>query len=252
LRTVSCGYLLSVAPGELDADLFRAGVHAGRRALDRNDPARAVELLDSALALWQTAPLADVHYEDFAQAQIRYLEELHLVALATRADAELQLGHHLQLIADLEQVIVEHPARERAASQLMLALYRAGRQVEALEVYQRIRAHLADALGLQPGHALRASHVQILRQSAELERTGTCSRGPLKRMRSVDDAEKHWHERRRAPFTATWAGFTQASSSSLTRFARIAMTASITALLAQQCSEHSQDPGSPGDAKGTR
>jgi DNA-binding SARP family transcriptional activator len=224
LRTVSCGYLLSVEPGELDADVFRTGVQAGRRALDRDDPAGAVELLDSALALWHTAPLADVYYENFAQAQIRYLEELHLVALETRADAELQLGHHLQLIADLEQLSVEHPSRERVASQLMLALYRAGRQADALEVYQRVRVHLAAALGLQPGLGLRTLHIQILRQSTELEPRGTWAHRPLKRIRSTD--EKASREGRRTSFTATWAGLRQTSSSSQTGSARLARRSS--------------------------
>jgi DNA-binding SARP family transcriptional activator len=213
LRTVSCGYLLSVAPGELDADVFRSRVYAGRNALDRNDPARAVELLRSALAMWRTAPLADVYYEDFAQAQIRYLQELHLVALETRADAELQLGHDLPLIAELERLIIEHPGRERVASQLMLALYRAGRQADALEVYQRVRTHLAAALGLEPGHALRNLQVQILRQSAELLCVSARARPPLTTNATGEADLRKW---RRTPFMTTWAGFTQASSSSQT------------------------------------
>lgn len=252
LRTVRSGYLLSVQQGELDSDLFRDGVHAGRRALDRNNPAGAVELLESVLQLWRSAPLADVYYEDFAQAQIRYLEELHLVALETSADAELQLGRHLQLIADLEQLIVEHPARERVAAQLMLALYRAGRQAEALDVYQRVRTHLAEALGLQPGHALQALHVQILRQSPELERPGTSSPVQLKRTRGADDAEQGPGESRGTPLTSTWTSFTRATSSSQTGFAITSTTACIIELFAQQFSKHRQATGSLGDANDAR
>ena len=169
LRTVSGGYCLSVAPGELDAEVFAARVREGRRALEDGDPVRASELLAEALGLWRGPPLAEVAFEDFAQAEIRRLEELRLVALETRIDADLQLGRHAELIAELEGLLAEHPTRERLAGQLMLALYRAGRQADALEVYQRTRAHLARELGLEPGPALKALQTQILEQAAELK-----------------------------------------------------------------------------------
>ena len=170
LRTVSGGYLLSVDPGELDTDVFAERVRNGRRALEDGDPARASKSLVEALGLWRSGPLAEVAFEDFAQVEIRRLEELRLVALETRIDADLQCGRHTELIPELEGLLAEHPARERLAGQLMIALYRSGRQAEALEVYQRTRTHLAEELGLEPGPALRALQTQVYGQSSELLR----------------------------------------------------------------------------------
>jgi tetratricopeptide (TPR) repeat protein len=158
-----------VGPGELDADVFQARVQDGRRALDAGEPARAAEILRRALALWRGPPLAEVAYESFAQAEIRRLEELRLAALEARVDADLQLGRHAALIAELEALVVEYPTREGLAGQLMLALYRCGRQADALDTYQRARAHLAAELGLDPGPALKALQAQILEQSPSLE-----------------------------------------------------------------------------------
>ena len=143
LRTVGGGYLLALAPGELDAEAFQSQLEEGRAALRDGAPALASELLSAALALWRGPPLAEVYYEEFAQTEIRRLEELRLLGLETRAEAELELGHYAAVIAELEGVLVEQPSREGIATQLMLALYRCGRQVDALEVYQRTRRHLA-------------------------------------------------------------------------------------------------------------
>jgi DNA-binding SARP family transcriptional activator len=148
LQTVSGGYLLSIAPGELDADTFHAGVHAGARALDAGAPAEAADLLGEVLTLWRGPPLAEVAFEDFAQGEIRRLGELRIRALECRIDAELQLGRHAEVIGELEGLLLETPTREHVAGQLMLALYRSGRQADALEVYQRVRAALAAELGL--------------------------------------------------------------------------------------------------------
>ena len=120
------------------------------------------------MALWRGPALAEVAFEDFAQPEIRRLEEMRLEALEVRFEADLELGRHAQLVGELEALQAEHPARERAASQLMLALYRCGRQRDALEVYQRTRAHLATELGLEPGPALKALQAQILEQSPSL------------------------------------------------------------------------------------
>ncbi len=169
LRTASGGYLLSVAAGELDADVFAERVRDGRREFEDGDPVRASELLGEALALWRGPPLAEVAFEDFAQAEIRRLAELRLVALESRIDADLQRGHHAELIGELEALVTEQPTRERLAGQLMTALYRAGRQTEALDVYQRERARLADELGLEPGPALKTLQTQILDQDPSLE-----------------------------------------------------------------------------------
>lgn len=169
LRTVSGGYLLSVGPDELDSDVFIERVREGRGALHDDDPARASELLADALALWRGPSLAEVAFEDFAQGEIRRLGELRLEALEARIDADLQLGRHAELISELEGLLAEHPARERLAGQLMMALYRCGRQAEALEVYQRIRTHLAEQLGLEPGPALKAIQADVLQQVGSLD-----------------------------------------------------------------------------------
>lgn len=169
LRTVGGGYLLSVAPGELDTDVFEASMKQARTALDSGQHGRAAELSSAALALWRGPPLAEVAFASFAQGEIRRLDELRLTAVETRIDADLQLGRHHELVGELDGLAVEHPGRERIAGQLMLAEYRCGRQSEALEVYQRTRAYLARELGLEPGPALRALQAQILEHAPELD-----------------------------------------------------------------------------------
>jgi predicted ATPase/DNA-binding SARP family transcriptional activator len=169
VRTVTGGYLLAVAPGELDSDVFADWVRQGRRAFEAGEAARASALLDEALGLWRGPALAEVAYEDFAQVEVRRLEELRLTALETRIDADLLLGRHRELIGELEALLGEQPSRERLAGQLMTALYRAGRQADALEVYQRMRVQLSETLGLEPGPALKALQAQILAQGEELD-----------------------------------------------------------------------------------
>ena len=169
LRTVRGGYLLAVGSGELDAEVIAGRVRDGRHALEDGDPKRASALLAEALELWRGPPLADVAFEDFARAEIRHLEELRLVALESKIDADLQLGRHLELAAELEALLAQHPTRERIAGQLMIALYRSGRQADALDVYQRTRAQLADELGLEPGPALKALQTQVLEQDRGLD-----------------------------------------------------------------------------------
>jgi predicted ATPase/DNA-binding SARP family transcriptional activator len=178
LRTVSGGYLLAVDSGELDAEVFAAGVSDGRAALAAGDPGLASGLLGEALGLWRGPPLAEVAFAEFAQADIRQLEELRLEALESRVEADLELGRHLQLIGELEALRVQHPARERVAGQLMRALYRSGRQSEALGVYARLRTELLDQVGLEPGPDLSALQAQILEQAPalDLDRGGNASR----------------------------------------------------------------------------
>ncbi len=168
LRTVAGGYLLSIAGGELDSEVFEALLADGRRMLESGEAARTVELLSDALTLWRGPPLAEVAFEEFAQGEIRRLEELRLVAFEVRIEAELQLGHHGELIGELERLLLEHPTHEGFAAKLMLALYRSGRQAEALSVYQRARDQLAEQLGLDPGPALRELQRAILAQDPEL------------------------------------------------------------------------------------
>ncbi len=169
LRKVPGGYLLAVKAGELDAELFQTRLEDGRRALQSGDAQRARGVLRDALALWRGPALAEVAYQEFAQPEIRRLEELRLVALEAWVDAELQLGEHAAVIAELESLVVNHPARERLAAQLMLALYRCGRQADALDIYTRTRAYLSGELGLEPGPALRSLQTEILAQSPDLQ-----------------------------------------------------------------------------------
>ena len=162
LRTVGGGYLLGLPAGELDARQFQDQVQLGRRALDAGDAAAASGLLIDALALWRGQPLAEVAFEDFAQPEIRRLEELHWEGLQLRIDADLVLGRHEQVIAELGGLLAEEPARERIAVQLMTALYRCGRQAEALAVFDRTQAFLRTELGLAPGPAVTALQTAIL------------------------------------------------------------------------------------------
>jgi predicted ATPase/DNA-binding SARP family transcriptional activator len=168
LRTVNGGYLLSVAPGELDAAVFEARVVDGRRALDEGAPARAAELLRDALALWRGPPLAELAFEDFAQPEIRRLEELWLLALEARVDAELALGRHYELVPELEALAAEYPFRERLTGELMTALYRCERQADASHVYHETRARLVEELGIEPGATLRELHQRVLDQDPAL------------------------------------------------------------------------------------
>jgi DNA-binding SARP family transcriptional activator len=160
VRTVGHGYMLSVRSGDLDAEAFSERVRDGHRALGDGDPGRASDLLAEALELWRGPPFADVAFEDFAQGEIRRLEELRLITLETRIDADLQLGGHSKLIPELEELLAQWPTRERLAGQLMTALYQSGRQGDALEIYQRARTRLAEDLGLEPGPALKALQTQ--------------------------------------------------------------------------------------------
>ena len=191
LQTVKGGYLLTIAPGELDADAFHAAVHAGSRALEAGAPEQATKLLADALELWRGPPLAEVAFDDFAQPEIRRLEELRIRAFECRVDAQLALGRHAEVIGELESVLIEAPTRERTAGQLMLALYRCGRQADALDVYQRVRLALAQELGLEPGPALRTLQVEILEQAASLD--APAAAGLSKPSRSMSS------ERARAP-----------------------------------------------------
>ncbi len=168
LSTVAGGYQLDIRSGELDADLFESRLEEGRRALDNGDPLGAASVLRDALASWRGPALAEVRFEDWAQPEIRRLEELRLVALENRVEADLANGRHGDLTGELQALVARHPERERLAAQLMLALYRCDRQTDALEVYQRVRHHLSDDLGLEPGPALRALQRAVLDQSPSL------------------------------------------------------------------------------------
>ena len=162
------GYSLQVAPDALDAERFERLTGEAASALGRQDYAEASELLVEALALWRGPALVDVHYESFAQGEITRLEELRLAALESRLEADLGLSRHDQVVGELEALVAEHPLRERLRGQLMLALYRMGRQADALEAYQDARRVLLDELGLEPGPELRELEQAILRQEESL------------------------------------------------------------------------------------
>jgi len=165
LRTAPPGYVLAVEPTCVDANRFRRLLDEARAAEIGERAAR----LREALALWRGPALADFAYEPFAQSEIAALEELRLAAIEERIDAELALGRESAVVAELEALVAEHPFRERLRSQLMLGLYRSGRQADALEVYRHARRTLVEELGIEPGAALRQLEQAILRQDPSLE-----------------------------------------------------------------------------------
>ena len=155
LQTRGHGYLLQVEDAELDVERFERLVREGGRALASDRPVDAAALLREALGLWRGPPLADVAYETFAQAEITRLEEQHAIAIERRIDADLALGAHSDLVAELDGLIDQHPLREHLRGQRMLALYRCGRQAEALETYREGRRLLVEEVGVEPGTELR-------------------------------------------------------------------------------------------------
>jgi DNA-binding SARP family transcriptional activator len=163
------GYMLELAADELDAARCERLYDAARAALAADDPARAAELLNDAQALWRGPPLADFTYEPFAQAAIARLEELRVSCCEELVEAALALGRHREVVSDLEGLVREHPFRERPRGQLMLALYRCGRQADALDAFQQARRMFMDELALEPGLALRSLEQAILRQDPALD-----------------------------------------------------------------------------------
>jgi predicted ATPase/DNA-binding SARP family transcriptional activator len=157
------GYRLTVRAGEVDASAFEELVVAGRARLAAGDHTEAAGLLRRALGLWRGPALADVADAPFAAAAIARLSELWLAATEDRIEADLALGLGAELVPEVEQLATEHPLRERLRGQLMRALYAAGRQADALGVFEDTRRALADALGVDPSPALSAVHLAILR-----------------------------------------------------------------------------------------
>jgi DNA-binding SARP family transcriptional activator len=155
LETKTPGYVLRVGDEELDVVRFE-------RLLDEGRPKEA-------LALWRGQPLADVAYSRFARSEIARLEELRVAALEERIEQDLAAGRHANVIGELEALVHEHPLRERLRGQLMLALYRSGRQAEALDAYQQGRSLLSEELGLEPSRRLRELQQAILNQDPALD-----------------------------------------------------------------------------------
>src|SRR3954464_8568124 len=165
LVTKAPGYQLRIKPEQLDLERF---VNLVGEAREEPAEAKAAKLRQ-ALGLWRGPPLADLGFEAFAQTQIARLDELRLAALEDRLEAELETGRHGELAGELESLAEEHPHRERLRSQLMLALYRSGRQAEALQIYHDTRRILVDELGIEPSPTLQQLHGAILRQDPGLE-----------------------------------------------------------------------------------
>jgi predicted ATPase/DNA-binding SARP family transcriptional activator len=177
LQTRPAGYALEVEPGELDVRCFEDLLANGRAALRAGEANRAAELLREALALWLGRPFEDVAYEPFVQVEAARLEELRLACIEERIEADLARGEHAGLVAELEALVARHPLRERLCEQLMLALYRSGRQIEALQVYRDARRRLVE-VGVEPSQALRRLEQAILQQDAELGAPQAASRRP--------------------------------------------------------------------------
>jgi DNA-binding SARP family transcriptional activator len=155
LETSTSGYRLRLEPSQFDLRRFQATVNEARRELAAGRADTAAEQLHAALAMWRGTPLADVAYQSWAQTEIARLEDLRLAALEDRIDADLALGRHAALTGELEQLVEQHPYRERLWAARMLALYRSGRQAEALEVYRHARGVLVGELGIEPSRALK-------------------------------------------------------------------------------------------------
>jgi DNA-binding SARP family transcriptional activator len=195
------GYKLRVGPDEFDVNRFERLVEAGREALAAGKPPDAASCLRVALAMWRGPALADFVFEPFAEADVGRLEELRLVALEGRIEADLALGR-TELVSELEALIARNPLRERLRGQLMLALYRSGRQSEALEAYRETRRTLVEEVGVEPGPALQRLEQGILKQDPALDAPealslaptmtpavqGLSSGGPAAQVASVPDA----------------------------------------------------------------
>jgi DNA-binding SARP family transcriptional activator len=172
LHTRSPGYVLELQPEQIDLFRFERLLAEGRQALAAGSPQLASELLGEALSLWRGAPLAEFT-EPFAQVEGARLEELRLAAMEERIEADLASGRHGELAGELETLLRRHPLRERLRGQHMLALYRSGRQAEALAGYQEFRRLLDEELGIEPSARLRELERRILRQDPELELEGS-------------------------------------------------------------------------------
>jgi predicted ATPase/DNA-binding SARP family transcriptional activator len=169
LHTHGTGYRLQTGADEVDADRFAHLLADGRSSLSAGDAAAAARSLEAALALWRGPPLSDFAYMDFARSEIARLEELRLSSIEELCEARLALGRPVETVLELEKLVAEHPLRERLRAQLMLALYRSGRQTEALTAYRDGRRALVEDFGIEPGRALRDLEKAILEQDPALD-----------------------------------------------------------------------------------
>ncbi|RDH78866.1 hypothetical protein DVS77_09700 [Mycolicibacterium moriokaense] len=178
LVTRQAGYGMFVDADQVDAARFERLLEAGREAIARNDFHDASQILQEALGMWRGSVLDDLGPPDFAETEAARLEELRLTALGHRIDADLELGRHQAVIAELERLVLAHPFREGLHSQLMLALYRSGRQADALAVSASLRERLADDLGVDPTRELRDLETAILRHDPALLVSRRAADGP--------------------------------------------------------------------------
>lgn len=183
LITKPPGYRLQIAPEQVDHERFRLLVES---CASDTPPNRAAKLRE-ALALWRGPALADLAFESFALDESARLEELRLATLEARIEADLESGRHGELVGELEALVREHPLRERLRRFLMLALYRSGRQAEALQVYHDARRALVEELGIEPSAALQQLHGAILRHDPELELNGAGAHGSVDPVREIVD-----------------------------------------------------------------
>jgi DNA-binding SARP family transcriptional activator/ABC-type glycerol-3-phosphate transport system substrate-binding protein len=172
LLTRPPGYVLCVDRGALDAIRFQELVLEGRTLID-SDPAAASLVLGESLALWRGRPYEDFLYESFAQPEITRLDALRLDAVEQRLEADLRRGLGAEVVGELQGLVREHPLREQFTAQLMVALYRSGRQAEALRAYGQLRSYLAEELGLDPSPALQRLETQIICGDATLDRSAS-------------------------------------------------------------------------------
>jgi YVTN family beta-propeller protein len=179
LDTQGGGYVLRVAPGELDLEVFERLLGEGRAAQAAGRPEAASVALNEALALWRGPPLGEFEEQPLARYAIGRLEQLRLEALEARIEADLALGRHRAVVAELESLVAANPLREHLRAQLMLALYRCGRQADALAVYRETRRMLSDELGLEPGGELHALERSVLGQDPSLELPAGIEAEPL-------------------------------------------------------------------------
>jgi DNA-binding SARP family transcriptional activator len=172
-------YAVRVASGDLDADRFEGLVRQGRSELAAGEAWEAAATLRAALALWRGPALADVADARFARSEIAQLEDLRLACVSDRIDADLACGRHTDVVGELDALVREHPLRERLRGQQMLALYRAGRQADALEAYRRTYEALVDGLGIEPSPELRELEAAILRHEVRSPQTSSPGRKAL-------------------------------------------------------------------------
>ncbi|HEY5275837.1 MAG TPA: BTAD domain-containing putative transcriptional regulator, partial [Coriobacteriia bacterium] len=169
LDTEARGYVLRVEPEQIDVQRFERALERGARALAEGSASDAADLLRSACAEWRGEPLSDLVSAPFVEGASCRLAELRLAALESRIDADLALGRHAALVGELESLVRRNPLNERLCAQLMVALYRSGRQARALEVYRSTRRFLDDELGIEPAEDLQRLEQAILRHDRELD-----------------------------------------------------------------------------------